>query len=110
MIVPTLVWTWLVRSVLIQFVPSKRSVKSPVSAEIGVEILPVQPVAFAVVDVAAGDRVADAVIVERDRVDEGRVRARSFGNRPAVVRTFLAEVDFLDGLLADIGKEKRAAR
>jgi hypothetical protein len=78
--------------------------------EVGEEILPLQELRLAAIDVAAGDRLAHAVAVEvngRDRRSARRRAAgediRSLEHVPAVVGTDLAEVDLLPLVRADVG-------
>src|SRR5262245_34582517 len=67
---------------------------------------------LAAVNDAAGDRLADLVIVLPDWFDQVRPRVaavgtewmRSFANRPPVVATLLHDVDFFPQVLTDVGR------
>src|SRR5207248_1109250 len=78
---------------------------------VGVDVVPGQLRHLpAAVDRAAGDRLADAVVVLPDRLDELRLRAgplRAEGVQPlaavpAVVATLLDQVDLLVQVLPDV--------
>ena len=70
-----------------------------------------QALALAAVDVAAGDRRAAAVRIGVDRLREAReggLVEEALGRRPAVIRAGAAEVDLLEGGLADIADKEVA--
>ena len=87
--------------------------------EVGEEILPLQRFPFAAIDITAGNRMSDGVVIEIDRRDEragrikrasARIRGRPLDGIPTVVGTDLAEVDLFPLVLADIGNVKIAER
>src|SRR5262249_4307192 len=90
--------------------------------EVGEEILTLQRVAIAAIDVTARDRMSDAVIIKIDRRDHrpgadgvcgvGRpgVELRTLEMIPAVVCALLADVDLFPHALAHVGDVEGARR
>ena len=78
-------------------------------AGIGKEVITVQALALAAIHIAADDGRTDTAPIGEDRIDRGAAgegpgfeRHEAFVHVPAVVRTFLSEIDFLETVLADV--------
>jgi hypothetical protein len=87
--------------------------------EIREEILPLQRLSLAAIDIPTGNRLPDRVVVgidggdERTGIADGvspRIGDRPFNSVPAVVGALLAEIDLFPFILTDIGDVKISER
>ena len=87
--------------------------------EIREEILPLQRLSFATINITTGNRMPDRVVVGIDGGDERtgiidgispRICDRPFNSIPAVVGTPLAEINLFPFILSDIGDVKISQR
>src|SRR5215475_10063021 len=77
---------------------------------VGEEILALQTVTLAAIDITADDVVTDRVVVVIDRRSKrarpergGFESGRTFEHAPTVVGAGLSDIDLLEGVLADVG-------